>query len=91
MSIFSITQMNFSIQVHSGVVGYGYGTQGNLLIFVSRGENAWKEMRLEMRGEPLALGQLQVGCQHILQPHSWLHSFCNCVLAAEIQELALYD
>ncbi len=43
VSIFSITQMNFSIQVHSGAVDYEYGTQGNLFIFVSRGGNASQE------------------------------------------------
>lgn len=35
--------MNFSTQFHSGVVDYEYGTQGNLFIFVSRGENASQE------------------------------------------------
>lgn len=38
--------MNFSSQVHSGVVDYEYGAQGHLFIFVSRGENASPE-RLE--------------------------------------------
>lgn len=38
--------MNFSSRLCSGVVDYEYGTQGNLFIFVSRGEHASQE-RLE--------------------------------------------
>lgn len=35
--------MNFSSQLCSGVVDYEYGSQGNLFIFVSQGENASQE------------------------------------------------
>lgn len=40
VSIFRITQMNFSSQVHSAVVDDEYGTQGHLFRFVSKGESA---------------------------------------------------
>ena len=35
--------MNFSSQLCSGVVDYEYGSQGNLFIFVSQGENVSQE------------------------------------------------